>query len=83
MRLLRLNYGISLPELARTINVSPQYLSLLELGETCATETATRRVQLAFERVIIARRERTIAMTAAYAACRERILEFTEEPDGN
>jgi transcriptional regulator with XRE-family HTH domain len=83
MRLLRLEYDIALPELARTVGVSPQYFSGLELGEFTATRNAVRLVQIAFDRVLAERRDKAGAMLAAYANCREQILDFVEGCNGD
>jgi transcriptional regulator with XRE-family HTH domain len=83
MRQIRLKYAISLPELAQTVGVSPQYLSLLELNNYYITESAYKNVQLAFDRVLATRRNNLEAMFAAYSACREHILDFVEESDGD
>jgi transcriptional regulator with XRE-family HTH domain len=82
MRLLRLKYEITLPELAVTVGVSPQYLSSLELGEYYITENAVSIVQLAFARAIETRRNHDDAILAAYLDYREQILDFVEVDDG-
>jgi transcriptional regulator with XRE-family HTH domain len=79
MRALRLEYGVSLPELARAARVSPQYLSGLELGEFTATDNAKKLAQLAFDRTLEARTAQNYGLLRVYSENRERLLDFVED----
>lgn len=83
IRLLRLQYHISLRELAQDAGVCHQYLSALELGKGYGGKQAEAIVQKAFEAVITARCEQLKRLSEEYAANRHRLLEFINVEEDN
>ena len=73
LRALRLQYGISLNDLAVQSGISNQQFSRLELG------LVKRTPHKALLRVIDARRSALYELEAAYEACRGRLLMPMEE----
>lgn len=81
MRLLRLEFGISVRELAEAAGVSKQYMSGIELGKYTYdySKNSERLIQKAFERVIEQRAEQARRLSEAYTENRHRLLELVTE----
>ncbi|WP_279202309.1 helix-turn-helix transcriptional regulator [Intestinimonas butyriciproducens] len=79
LRALRLQYGISLNDLAVQSGISNQQFSRLELGLVKRTPHKERLANAALLRVIDARRSALYELEAAYEACRGRLLMPMEE----
>ena len=82
MRLLRHKYGISRREVAILCGVSPQRISRIELDEHYGLAGSTvKNVMLAFETIIVSRRNKLDALQADYAKHKSSLLERVEERD--
>jgi transcriptional regulator with XRE-family HTH domain len=78
MRFLRIEYEITLRELANAAGVSVQYVSEIELQESCRTKKAERLMQKAFEAVISKRGENTKDLKKAFFASRNSLFSIME-----
>lgn len=81
MRLLREKHSIPLLELSRYADVSQQRLAQIELGEEAVTDSKNRLVEMAFVRLITARRRELAVLEADFQTHRKRLLEFVEEKE--
>ncbi len=79
MRCLRLKHSISLRELSAAAGVSHQYMSDIELGKYGRREVCETQMRHAFEKVIEQRSSRNSALSADYAGCRDRLLDYIAE----
>lgn len=79
MRLLRLEYNISLKELAIAAGVSSQYISDIELGKYHPTASVNRLIDKAFENVIHQRIEQLVRLSDVYYRNRLHLLESSME----
>ena len=79
MRLLRDKHGISINELSRYCDISPQRLSQIELCEGTVTAHMNQLVDTAFSYLILARKNELAALARDFHSYRETLLEFAEE----
>ena len=81
MRLLRKKHSIPLLELGRYCDASQQRLSQIELDMGPATAHTNRLIEVAFNRLITARRRDLAALEADFQTYRKRLLDFVNEEE--
>lgn len=80
MRILRMKYQITLPELARYCGLSPQRISEIELNAEVILDEATAvKVTGAFSDVIMQRRFMMEHLESAYLKHKDTLLDAVEE----
>ena len=79
MRLLREKHGVSVTELSRHCGISPQRLSLIELGTKPITLHKKRLIEAAFSDLIATRQRDLSALKSDFKKYRNRLLDFVEE----
>lgn len=82
LRRLRLNYGITLGELAGAAHISVQHMSRAELQQTPPTWSLEQKCETALERLIAQRRSAARALEQDYGAVKGHLLDSVEE-DGH
>jgi len=79
MRLLRKKHSIPLLELGRYCDASQQRLSQIELDMGPATAHTNRLIEVAFDRLITARRRELTALVTDFQTYRKRLLDFVDK----
>ncbi len=79
MRLLRMKHNISCPELGKSVGLSPQRISELELGNTSVEYATIEKIQAAFCAVIDTRTEALHTLMKDYAKYKHDLVNVVEE----
>ncbi len=79
MRLLRLKYKISCPELGKTIGLSPQRISEIELSSTGIEKATQMKIHSAFLKVIENRRAELFNLTEDFLSHEGSLTAMVEE----
>lgn len=79
MRLLREKHGVTIHELSRHSEISPQRLSQIELGMGTVTAHMNRLVETAFVRLISARRRDLVTLEEDFQTYRKNLLDIVDE----
>ena len=79
MRYLREKHDISIAELSRYCDISPQRLSQIELGEGNVTVHMCMLVETAFGRLIAERRKKLAELEKDYNSQQLYLLDLIEE----
>ena len=81
MRLLRERHGITICELSKYCDISPQRLSQIELGKGNVTNHMKQLVETAFLRLIAAKQQDLTALRADFRKYRKKLLNYVDEEE--